>query len=452
MTWGVATALLEQRGDEGLFEVDEAWLPRVADAARPAPDRARQPLPRPARPLRRAGDAGRRVGGAGRAAAPAAPASSLNADDPLIADLGRDREERPRPGRHLLRHRRPLAGAARAPARPRRQALPPLRAPLRTTSAPSSATSATTPVRTAAPAARAPTSPRPRSSCAGCAARASPSAPRRASCGWSCRCPASTTSTTRSRRSPPASELGIEPARIGRGAGRTCRAAFGRVETIEVAGVPVSILLIKNPAGANEVLRTLRLEPTEGGARPLDRAQRPDRRRPRRLLDLGRRLRAAGRRRAAGRLRRHARRRRWRCASSTRAGRRDAIEVEPRDRRIARPGRRRGPPAASSRCPPTPRCSSCARCSPIAAWRGSTGSERGGAEPSRPEECGDLARPRVRRLCGRPAALGARLRPTAAAGAVLDLGCGTGRVALHLARRGHRRGRGRPRAGASSPS
>ncbi|HYX83922.1 MAG TPA: Mur ligase family protein, partial [Gaiellales bacterium] len=30
MTWGVATALLEQRGEEGLFEVDEAWLPKVA--------------------------------------------------------------------------------------------------------------------------------------------------------------------------------------------------------------------------------------------------------------------------------------------------------------------------------------------------------------------------------------------------------------------------------------
>src|SRR5262249_53920297 len=43
------------------------------------------------------------------------------------------------------------------------------------------------------------------------------------------------------------------------------RAAFGRVETIEVGGVPVSILLIKNPAGANEVLRTLRLEAGEGG-------------------------------------------------------------------------------------------------------------------------------------------------------------------------------------------
>ncbi len=36
--------------------------------------------------------------------------------------------------------------------------------------------------------------------------------------------------------------------------------AFGRVETIPVAGRPVSILLVKNPAGANEVLRTLTLE------------------------------------------------------------------------------------------------------------------------------------------------------------------------------------------------
>ena len=37
-------------------------------------------------------------------------------------------------------------------------------------------------------------------------------------------------------------------------------AAFGRVETIPVDGRPVSILLVKNPAGANEVLRTLTLE------------------------------------------------------------------------------------------------------------------------------------------------------------------------------------------------
>jgi len=37
-------------------------------------------------------------------------------------------------------------------------------------------------------------------------------------------------------------------------------AVFGRVETIPVAGRDVSILLVKNPAGANEVLRTLTLE------------------------------------------------------------------------------------------------------------------------------------------------------------------------------------------------
>ena len=37
-------------------------------------------------------------------------------------------------------------------------------------------------------------------------------------------------------------------------------AAFGRVETIAVDGRDVSILLVKNPAGANEVLRTLTLE------------------------------------------------------------------------------------------------------------------------------------------------------------------------------------------------
>jgi UDP-N-acetylmuramyl tripeptide synthase len=37
-------------------------------------------------------------------------------------------------------------------------------------------------------------------------------------------------------------------------------ATFGRVETIPVSGRDVSILLVKNPAGANEVLRTLTLE------------------------------------------------------------------------------------------------------------------------------------------------------------------------------------------------
>ncbi len=43
------------------------------------------------------------------------------------------------------------------------------------------------------------------------------------------------------------------------------QAVFGRVETIAVDGTPVSILLIKNPAGANEVLRTLLLEADANG-------------------------------------------------------------------------------------------------------------------------------------------------------------------------------------------
>jgi UDP-N-acetylmuramyl tripeptide synthase len=60
--------------------------------------------------------------------------------------------------------------------------------------------------------------------------------------------------------------LGVAPQRIATALSEV-RAAFGRVETIEVAAKPVSILLIKNPAGANEVLRTLRLEAEE---EPLD--------------------------------------------------------------------------------------------------------------------------------------------------------------------------------------
>jgi UDP-N-acetylmuramyl tripeptide synthase len=40
-------------------------------------------------------------------------------------------------------------------------------------------------------------------------------------------------------------------------------AAFGRAESIAVGDTELSILLIKNPAGANEILRTLALEPGE---------------------------------------------------------------------------------------------------------------------------------------------------------------------------------------------
>jgi UDP-N-acetylmuramyl tripeptide synthase len=53
--------------------------------------------------------------------------------------------------------------------------------------------------------------------------------------------------------------LGI-PLEAAIGALESMKAVFGRVETIDVEGTAVFILLIKNPAGANEVLRTLLLE------------------------------------------------------------------------------------------------------------------------------------------------------------------------------------------------
>jgi len=53
--------------------------------------------------------------------------------------------------------------------------------------------------------------------------------------------------------------LGIPLASIVEGLQRT-RAAFGRAETVTVDGREMRILLVKNPAGANEVLRTLALE------------------------------------------------------------------------------------------------------------------------------------------------------------------------------------------------
>jgi UDP-N-acetylmuramyl tripeptide synthase len=52
-------------------------------------------------------------------------------------------------------------------------------------------------------------------------------------------------------------DLGIAPETIVRGL-ESSAAAFGRAERIDLDGRELSILLIKNPAGANEVFRTLR--------------------------------------------------------------------------------------------------------------------------------------------------------------------------------------------------
>ncbi len=97
MAWGVATALLEGDGDEGLFEVDEAWLPRVVEELSPTllvlGNLFRDQLDRYGE-LERLADEWAEViaGREGRTGL------VLNADDPLIADLGRDRELRRRDG------------------------------------------------------------------------------------------------------------------------------------------------------------------------------------------------------------------------------------------------------------------------------------------------------------------------------------------------------------------
>jgi lipid II isoglutaminyl synthase (glutamine-hydrolysing) len=94
MGWGVATALLDARrgrGQVGLFEVDEAWLPKVAGALRPGTyllaNLFRDQLDRYGELESLAeGWAGLVAEQDGRAR------FVLNADDPLVADLGRGRE------------------------------------------------------------------------------------------------------------------------------------------------------------------------------------------------------------------------------------------------------------------------------------------------------------------------------------------------------------------------
>jgi len=265
MTWGVATALLEQRGGEGLFEVDEAWLPRVSEQLQPTlivlGNLFRDQLDRYGEMEALADEWAKTAAErAGRTEL------ALNADDPLIADLGRDREGARREGVLYF-------GIEDAS-----QALPQLQ----------HAFDAKHCRRCGHPYAyeRAFVGHLGHYSCPSCGAERP--RPEVAATEIELR----GMDGSRSRIRTPAGEieldlplpglynvynalaaiaaglrLGVAPGRIGHALEGT-RAAFGRVETITVADVPVSILLIKNPAGANEVLRTLLLESRERG--PLD--------------------------------------------------------------------------------------------------------------------------------------------------------------------------------------
>ena len=257
MTWGVATALLEQDGDEGLFEVDEAWLPRVVEQLQPTTivlgNLFRDQLDRYGEMEALADEWAKAVAADG-----GSTGLVLNADDPLIADLGRDADERPR------------EGVVYFGIDDSSQALPELQ----------HAFDAKHCRRCGHPYVydRAFVGHLGHYSCTHCGAeRPRPDVAATA-------IELQGMDGSRSRVRTPAGEielllplpglynvynalaaiaaglqLGVAPQRIA-AALAAMRAAFGRVETIAVAGTPVSILLIKNPAGANEVLRTLRLE------------------------------------------------------------------------------------------------------------------------------------------------------------------------------------------------
>jgi lipid II isoglutaminyl synthase (glutamine-hydrolysing) len=265
MTWGVATALLEQRGSEGLFEVDEAWLPRVTEQLEPAlivlGNLFRDQLDRYGEMEALADEWAKTVASrAGRTG------FALNADDPLIADLGRDTEGERREG--------VLYFGIEDPS----QALPELQ----------HAFDAKHCRRCGHPYAyeRAFVGHLGHYSCPNCGAERP--APEVAATAIELR----GMDGSRFEVRTPEGEIEIElplpglynvynalaaiaaglrlevaPERIA-AALEEMRAAFGRVETIPVGEGSVSILLIKNPAGANEVLRTLMLEARERG--PVD--------------------------------------------------------------------------------------------------------------------------------------------------------------------------------------
>ena len=267
MSWGVATALLEQRGHEGLFEVDEAWLPRMAAELDPAlivlGNLFRDQLDRYGELEHLADEwlamVAERSGRSGFV---------LNADDPLVADLGRDGELRRRPGVTYFGLEDPS------------QALAELQ----------HAHDAKHCRRCGHPYAyaRAFVGHLGHYECPNCGAdRPAPDV-------FAGEIELFGMRGSRALISTPEGEARLElplpglynvynalaaiaaSLRLGIGLERAAgalaavEAVFGRVETIPIAGKAVSILLIKNPAGANEVLRTMRLEADaeEGGSTP----------------------------------------------------------------------------------------------------------------------------------------------------------------------------------------
>jgi lipid II isoglutaminyl synthase (glutamine-hydrolysing) len=262
MTWGIATALLEQGGHEGLFEVDEAWLPQVAAQLDPRlvvlGNLFRDQLDRYGETEALADGwaktVGERVGDT---------RFVLNADDPLVADLGRDGEGRRREEvvyfgiddeaqalaelqhafdakhcrrcghpytyarafvGHLGHYSCPNCGASRPDPDvvATRIELHGMRGSSLTVRVPGGELSLQLPL------------------------------------------PGLYNAYNALAAIAAALDLGVPAARVAPALAEM-RGAFGRVETVAIGSSRVSILLVKNPAGTNEVLRTLALE-AAGGA------------------------------------------------------------------------------------------------------------------------------------------------------------------------------------------
>lgn len=254
MPGGVATALLDARsplepGATGLFEVDEAWLGQVAGEVRPKvlllANLFRDQLDRYGE-LEKLADAWQQT----IAGLPADTVAVLNADDPLVAGLGEGREQviyfgidDDRNAEPVMRHAADskdcrVCGGALEYVAVQLGHLGNWRCPSCGAARPQPQVVATTVDLHGMEATHL--------VCATPAGIVDAMLPL----------PGLYNAYNALGAVAVAVALGIPAHRIAAGL-QAVRSAFGRVETIEYDGLAVPLLLIKNPTGANEVLRTI---------------------------------------------------------------------------------------------------------------------------------------------------------------------------------------------------
>ena len=254
MSWGVATALLDagrHPGQLGLFEVDEAWLPAVAADLEPRivllANLFRDQLDRYGE-LEHLADRWAEL-----TSRPGGPALVLNADDPLVADLGRERErvtyfgvEDDSQALPELQHAADSKHCRNCGAAYHYDAvylghLGRYRCPNCGRERPAPQVAATRVVLDGMSGSD--------------VEMRSPAGDMRLRLPL----PGLYNVYNAVAATATALELGVAPDDVV-AALEGFEGAFGRVETIPIGGRELSILLVKNPAGANEVLRTLVLE------------------------------------------------------------------------------------------------------------------------------------------------------------------------------------------------